>query len=107
MNKKINNAPLCQHILSLIGEGEENAVHKEDLCNTTGLEERTLRKIIEQLRLNGTTIAANTNGYFYPVTEIELRSYIKQEKRRAKSTFAIVEAAERRLNELEANNKAV
>lgn len=105
--KKIDTAPLCQHILSLIGEGEANAVHKEDLCNATGLEERHLRKIIEQLRLNGTVIAANASGYFFPVIAAELRAYISQERSRASATFAVVEAAEQRLSELEAGNKEV
>lgn len=107
MRKKIDTALLCEQILSLIGSGEENAVHKKNLCSLTGLEERALRKIIEQLRLNGTVIAANISGYFYPVTVAELRAYIRQEKSRASATNAIVSAAENQLEELTNTSKAV
>ena len=65
--------------------GEENAKHVKELEAVTKLENRPLRKCIEQLRRSGYIIAANEKGYFRPKTKEELKQYILTEESRAES----------------------
>lgn len=86
-------------IKDYIFKGEENAVSLSELCRITGLENRTLRLVIETERRNGTVICSSVNGYFYPETEQELQAYVHQERARASSIKAGLRAAERLLKE--------
>lgn len=82
-------------ILSLIGIGEDNAVHLAYITKLTDIHERELRKYIEQLRRSGIVIISNNKGYFKPYTKAELQRYITQETRRAKSIFYTLKNARR------------
>ncbi|HCB95342.1 MAG TPA: hypothetical protein DEP65_06775 [Ruminococcus sp.] len=64
-----------EKILSLIGAGEENAIHLCDLIHITGLGNREIRKCIETLR------------------SYEVDRYVRQETGRAKSIFYTLKAA--------------
>ena len=82
-----------EKILSLIGAGEENAIHLCDLIHITGLGNREIRKCIETLRRNGAVIISNKNGYFQPLRSYEVDRYVRQETGRAKSIFYTLKAA--------------
>lgn len=86
-----------ERILSLIGAGEENAIHLSELVSITGLHNRELRKRIEQLRRSGTVIISSKKGYFRPLDNSEVSRYIKQEERRARSIFRTLKAARKLL----------
>lgn len=87
-------------ILSLIGDGQENAIHKADLIRCTGLPDRELRKTIEFLRRKGIVIISDNSGYYFPTSENELETYIHQEEHRAKSTFYTLKSARQLLKKL-------
>lgn len=80
-------------ILSCIREGKENAVHLSELIQYSGMPERTVRRIIRYLRRQGIVIISSQSGYYFPADETELRVFIKQEERRAKSVFYTLRAA--------------
>ena len=82
-----------EKILSLIGAGEENAIHLSDLMRITGIGNREIRKCIETLRRNGAVIISNKNGYFKPLRSYEDDRYVRQETGRAKSIFYTLKAA--------------
>ncbi len=86
-----------ERILSLIGAGEENAIHLSELVSITSLHNRELRKRIEQLRRSGTVIISSKKGYFRPLDNSEVGRYIKQEERRARSIFRTLKAARKLL----------
>lgn len=85
--------PPYNQILSFIGDGKSNAIHKSELVRFTGLADRELRKIIEFLRRKGIVIISDNNGYYFPQNESELKTYIHQEECRAKSTFYTLKSA--------------
>lgn len=82
-----------EKILSLIGAGEENAIHLSDLMRITGIGNREIRKCIETLRRTGAVIISNKNGYFKPLRSYEVDRYVRQETGRAKSIFYTLKAA--------------
>lgn len=80
-------------IWNSISCGEENAIHVKELMHLTKIENRPLRKYIEQLRRSGYIIAATEKGYFRPKTQEELRQYILTEESRAESLLCTISAA--------------
>lgn len=91
-----NFEPYCS-ILNNIGSGEENAIHLNDLRIKTDLQDRELRKCIEDLRRSGTVIISSPKGYFKPKNRSDVERYIRQETHRAKSIFFTLKYA-RELN---------
>lgn len=99
----INNSTLStvepyKTIWNCIRCGEENAIHAKELENLTELENRQLRKYIEQLRRSGYIIVASEKGYFRPKTQEELKQYILTEENRVESLLCTIETA-RKLHE--------
>lgn len=92
---------ILQLICDNIATGRENATSSKHLQKISGLCERDLRKAIEQLRRSKVVILSNSNGYFYPETQAELRSFVKQEKSRALSILRTLMPAKKRLEEWE------
>lgn len=92
--------PYC-NILAVIGNGAENARHKSELLRLTGMQDRELRKTIEFLRRQGIVIISDEHGYYFPADESELKAYIHQENRRAKSIFYTLRLAKRLLQRID------
>lgn len=88
-------------ILSAIGNGSENARHKGQLVQLTGMSERALRKAVEHLRRQGFVIISDEHGYYYPQTAEELEIYVQSVTRRAKSTFYTLKSARRMLKSMQ------
>lgn len=82
------------NIIEYIPEGYKNAISRKNLCIATGLNDRMIRKLIEEARRE-TIIISNDDGSGYWIfpenpTEIEmnlLKKYVKQQESRAKSIF--------------------
>ena len=92
-------------ILRAIGTGEEHAVHRAELVQLTGLCERDVRRVIEQLRRGGAVICSDEHGYFRPADLNELLTYCRQEEARSRSIYRRTASARRLLKawrELEA-----
>lgn len=88
-------------VLSAIGTGREQGAHLRDIHRATGFGERTVRKVIEDIRRAGVVVCNSLDGYFFPETLDELRLYVRQEERRGRSTFYTLGSARRLLQELE------
>lgn len=88
-------------VLSAIGTGREEGAHLRDIHRATGFGERTVRKVIEDIRRAGVVVCNSLDGYFFPDTLDELRRYIRQEERRGSSTFQTLDSARKLLQEQE------
>lgn len=88
-------------VLSAIGTGREQGAQLRDLHRATGFGERSVRKVIEDIRRAGVVVCNSLDGYFFPETLDELRLYVRQEERRGRSTFYTLGSARRQLQELE------
>lgn len=55
-------------ILSLLSDGEEHAKSCGYLCSLLKMEDREMRKCIENMRRNGVCILSTSRGYFLPKT---------------------------------------
>lgn len=92
------------NIVEYIPEGFENAISRKELCRITGLNDRIVRKLIEDARRN-TIIISNNDGSGYwlfpedPTEEEQmlLRRYVKQQESRAKSIFYALYPARQRM----------
>jgi len=82
-------------ILCHIRTGAANGISLAELINLTGLENRKLRKHIEQLRRSGVVIVSGITGYFFPGDQYELSTYIKQEQARARSISKTLRTAKK------------
>ena len=61
-------------ITDFIPYGKENAVSREYLANMTGLDDRTVRELIEKARKDVPIISLK-KGYYLPLVEEERRMY--------------------------------
>ncbi len=93
-------------ILSLIGEGESEAVSLRSLSILSGEEERHLRKEIEEYRRAGIPVLSGMNGYYFPETAEEIREYIRKEEKRARSIFYTLRGAKKALSAFENDERA-
>lgn len=80
-------------ILSVLRSGERNAISLPDLVRVIGGDERSARKNIEFLRRSGHVILSSSKGCFTPETLDELRRYIQQKERKARSVFYTLKSA--------------
>lgn len=82
------------NIVDYIPAGHKNAISRKNLCIATGLQDRLVRRLIEEARRE-TIIIANDDGsgyWLYPDNPTEeemflLSKYVKQQESRAKSIF--------------------
>ena len=81
--------------------GADRAVPVKELCNITGLPDRVLRKRIERMRECGMCIISDSNGYYLPATEDELKRFIAKTEKTAKSYFASLRTAKRTLRKIQ------
>ena len=78
------------NIIDFIPFGKENAITREQLKVLTGLPDREIRDMIKKERRYRPIInMQDGDGYFQPTQEEKdyVRKWIKQEMRRAKSSF--------------------
>lgn len=65
-------------ILDRIPSGRDNAVSMRYLASILGRDERQIRHMIENARIDGNIIAGTGAGIFIPETEAELREYVNR-----------------------------
>lgn len=80
-------------VLSLVPEGEENAIHTYELQAITNLGSRELRKIVETLRRSGCVICSTNAGYFKPASIDELRRHIARQDKLSRSVQFTLQTA--------------
>lgn len=75
--------------------GKENAVPLRHLKNITGIDGRTVRRMIFEERLAGIPILAdNQTGYYLPATQEEKQRCVRSMKHRAREIERAAEAIE-------------
>ena len=87
-------------IADLIPKGRENAILLNDLGRVTGLNTRTVKRLVQDLRDDGEVILSSAGGgYFYPTEDErgleEVTRYINMMEQQAKSRFVRIRSAER------------
>lgn len=82
-------------ISDYLSAGQENAVPLRHLKNITGIDGRTVRRMIFEERLAGIPILAdNQTGYYLPATQDEKQRCVRSMKHRAKEIERAAEAIE-------------
>ena len=72
-------------LVSLLQDGENNALSRTYLCSMLNMTDRHMRKLIEFAQLDGVPICSTTKGYYLARDFAELRNYLVREKTRAES----------------------
>lgn len=85
-------------IADLIPKGRENAILLNDLGRVTGLNTRTVKRLVQDLRDDGEVILSSAGGgYFYPTEDErgleEVTRYINMMEQQAKSRFVRTRSA--------------
>jgi hypothetical protein len=57
--------------------GEQKAITSKNLCNLFHLNDKSLRNMINELRIDGTPICSSSKGYFYASSRDEVIKTIK------------------------------
>ena len=82
-------------ISDYLSTGQENAVPLRHLKNITGIDGRTVRRMIFEERLAGIPILAdNQTGYYLPATQEEKQRCVRSMKHRAREIERAAEAIE-------------
>ncbi len=97
------------YITKYLHHGSENAVLMRDLAKLAGMNEREVRKLVDEARRGGTVILSGTTGYFFPSENEaqkrnELKDWLTVKERRAESNRISCLSAKSLLNELEAKS---
>lgn len=86
----------CLQISDFLLRGAENAVPRRYLEAMTGLDGRTVRKLITLERLRGIPILSdNIQGYYLPAGESEKARFVRSMRRRAGEILRAAEAVEK------------
>lgn len=88
-------------ILNNIKPGRENSISRDKLVSMTGIDDRTIRDTIADLRASGVPIISNTHkgGYYLPANADEAQEYIESMESRAKKTFVSIKATKQWIKE--------
>ncbi len=83
-------------IATLLNRGQRYAIGLKELKAMTGLDERTVRLMIQRERLSGIPILADCrSGYFLPVDELEKRICVRSMLHRSDEVRRVAEAIDR------------
>lgn len=89
-------------VASLLEQGKDHGIKRTDLAELVGVDERVLRRKIQQERKTGALILADcSHGYFLPGSMDELRRFTRQMQHRAGEVLAAARAAEAALAHVE------
>jgi biotin operon repressor len=72
-----------------------------ELQGLTGLNDRTVRKLIENMRNDGACILSDSKGYYFPKSEGDLVTYIKKTEKAARSLFKSLRSAKKMLRDMQ------
>ena len=100
MRKKDKNI----NIVKYIPYGKENAISRSELCRITGLNDRSMRDLINQARKRAVIInVQDGKGYFRPTKNDldEVKKFKRQEENRAKEVFSCLQPIRKFIREVE------
>lgn len=101
INQKVANGKSNTTIADLIPQGRENAISRKELLNLCLLNDlcktdREMRRLIERARIDYVILNhSDSRGYYRPSLDDmqDLQRYIRQEEKRAKSSFRNIKRA--------------
>ncbi|MEG0917639.1 MAG: hypothetical protein RSF68_11560 [Myroides sp.] len=88
--KNLGHNEIKEIIINALKIGQENSTTKKELCELTGLDERTVRIFLAEIQENdGIAICSfsSNKGYFYPETIDEANHCLMEKKKRAIRCF--------------------
>lgn len=82
--KELTVSPQESLLLHIIPVSKENAVKRETLSKSLEITDRTLRRMIHDLRTKGFLIISNTKtgGYYLATEQEDIASFVAQQKHR-------------------------
>ena len=88
-------------IRMILRKGKDNAISRSMLKQITGMDDRTNRLIIEDLRCEGIPVMSSSSdkGYWLPQTVSEVEHYINENRHRAREISLMAGRAEAWLRE--------
>ena len=89
---------MSQDIISLLGEGEENARSAAELAGIVGTDKRGIRLMINRARNDGAPICSGVPGYWLPGNRMELRECYNKIHSQALSTLEALRPIKEALN---------
>lgn len=93
------------NIVDFIPHGTAKAITGKELRQITGLDERTVKQLIANARLNGSVICSildsNRGGYFIPDSPEEAVEYVRTEQCRINSARDALKSAENSISGIE------
>ena len=80
----------------ILCKGKDNAISRPMLKQITGMDDRTNRLIIEDLRCEGIPVMSSSSdkGYWLPQTASEVEHYINENRHRAREINLMAQRAE-------------
>lgn len=87
-------------ILELIPEGRENAVSLAYLADLLQVNERTVKKYVSMIRIQGTPIIGDVCGYYKPADRSELQWYFHLFHKRGITSLRSISSARRDLQDV-------
>lgn len=81
-------------------QGRENAIELNNLCSQLMMNERKVRDVMADLRLQGEPVISLGNGYFYAVNDAEKREYIRRERGKALSILTGIKGIDPKSREI-------
>lgn len=92
---KENDSAFDGNISSLLSTGQDNSIPLLHLMMITGMDGRTVRRMISEERLSGIPILAdNQTGYYLPANQEEKQRCVRSMKHRAKEVERVAKAIE-------------
>lgn len=83
-------------VSDFLSHGRSNAKSLRDLCAMLGMEEREVRKKIQQERKQGIPILSdNVHGYYLPENASDTTKFVRSMRGRASQICAVADAVER------------
>lgn len=82
-------------IQELLSKGEGNETPRRAIEAATGLNGRTIRNIIQSLRLSGVPVLSNQRGYYLAETQDEKHRFVTSMRHRAREINRAASAVER------------
>lgn len=96
----VNDFPQYKNLLSLIGDGEENARSMRELSKLCGVSCREFRRMIEVARRDGAIIASSDAGYYIPTCDEELVEYYRRTRYRINTSIDALRPVEEIIDEI-------
>ena len=93
-----------ERILCAIPKGKCKAIHNGELAKQFGVSIHTIKKHIQEARMQGIPIVSDTSGYWITDDREELKAFIDSMEKQGKKRFKTIKALKRTLNDIEGQN---